>query len=414
MKKHVIILIALMTTCNFVFGQYDFVIEGIYYKITSPINHTVAVTSQNTSSPYNAEDTHIGSVIIPDSVTHEGNTYAVTAIGSRAFSSCNKLTSITIPNTVTTIENSAFSNCRTLAEVIIPNTVTSIGNYAFTECRILQSITIPNSVTTIGDYAFSYCVALSDINIPNSVVSIGIYTFTYCSELTSLTIPSSLTSIGLYAFAYCRSLLRFEVEEDNPAFSTVDNVLFSKNQDTLVQYPIAKTGPSYHIPNSVTVIEKGAFYYCLTLTSITIPSSVTYIDKAAFNTCGALTELHVEAVIPPTIASASVFLNVTKSIPVYVPCESVEVYNSTAMWNEFSNIQCEVGITEITTIPFEIYSRNNTIVIKQAEGQSVAIFDMMGRCVFQTIAAQETTCHLLVAGVYIVRIGEQFAKKVAV
>ena len=414
MKKQLIILIALMATCSFVFGQYDFVSEGIYYKITSPTNYTVAVTSQNTSSPYNAEDAHVGSVIIPNSVTHEGNTYAVTAIGDRAFSSCNKLTSITIPNTVTTIGASAFRYCSTLTEVIIPNTVTSIGNYAFAECKTLQSVNIPNSVTTIGDYTFSHCLALSEINIPNSVVSLGSYTFFYCSEITSFTLPSSLTSIGLYTFIYCRSLLRFEVAEDNPAFTTVDDVLFSKNQDTLLHYPIGKPGTSYHIPNFVTAIGKGAFYYCFTLTSITIPNSVTLIDKAAFHTCGALTELYVEAVIPPTWASESAFLNVNRTIPVYVPCESVEIYNSTAMWNEFSNIRCETGISEATIVPFEIYSHNNTIVIKQAEGQAVTIFDMTGRCVFRTIATEETTCNLPVAGVYVVQVGERFTKKIAV
>ncbi|WP_155738355.1 leucine-rich repeat protein, partial [Clostridium saccharobutylicum] len=35
--------------------------------------------------------------------------------------------------------------------------VTSIGDSAFRECNKLTSITIPDSVTSIGDYAFSDC-----------------------------------------------------------------------------------------------------------------------------------------------------------------------------------------------------------------------------------------------------------------
>ena len=43
------------------------------------------------------------------------------------------------------------------------------------------------------------------------------------------------------------------VDTNNPAYSSVDGVLFNKSQTTLIQCPGAKTG-SYTIPNSVTSI----------------------------------------------------------------------------------------------------------------------------------------------------------------
>lgn len=79
-------------------------------------------------------------------------------ICDRAFSWCESLTSINIPDSVTSIGNEAFSWCESLTDINIPHSVTSIGNSAFYECRSLTSINIPNSVTSIGESAFYKCV----------------------------------------------------------------------------------------------------------------------------------------------------------------------------------------------------------------------------------------------------------------
>ena len=64
--------------------------------------------------------------------------------------------------------------------------VTSIGYYAFSDCDALKSVTIPDSVTTIELHAFYDCDALQSITIPNSVTSIGSYTFYGCDALTNV------------------------------------------------------------------------------------------------------------------------------------------------------------------------------------------------------------------------------------
>jgi hypothetical protein len=262
---------------------------------------------------------------------------SVTSIGERAFYGCRGLTSIEIPNSVTSIGEAAFNCCSGLTSIEIPNSVTSIGEYAFAECTGLTSVTIGNSVTSIGEGAFYGCTSLTSITIPNSVTSIGEGAFYGCTSLTSVTIPNSVTSIGADAFAGCSGLTSINVASDNSNYCSVDDVLFNKDKTTLIQYPGGKQGASYTIPNSVTSIGAGAFYNCSGLTSVTIPNSVTSIGADAFAGCSGLTSITCEAITPPTLDSY-VFYDVNKSIPLYVPAESIEAYQTADQWKDFTNI----------------------------------------------------------------------------
>ena len=123
-------------------------------------------------------------VIIP---SKDANGNDVTTIGEMAFSACDNLRSVTIPNSVTSIGRSAFSDCTSLTSVTIPDSVTDIGDDVFNGCSELTSVTIGNTVTSIGSYAFSCCSGLTSVTIPDSMTSIGGAAFIYCGGLTSVT-----------------------------------------------------------------------------------------------------------------------------------------------------------------------------------------------------------------------------------
>lgn len=89
---------------------------------------------------------------------------AVTAIGSSAFFGFEKLTGITLPDTVTAIDPYAFHGCSKLESITLPAVTTVIDNGAFSGCTSLTTVNIPAGVTVIGDYAFGYCTALTTIN----------------------------------------------------------------------------------------------------------------------------------------------------------------------------------------------------------------------------------------------------------
>ena len=251
--------------------------------------YTYEVGSDGTVTITDCDNSAQGTITIPSQIDGK----PVTSIGEQAFSYCDSLTSITIPDSVTSIGMQAFSSCDSLTSVTIGNGVKKIGEHAFSFCDSLTSITIPNSVTSIGNEAFRYCSSLTSITIPNSVTSIGSEAFYGCSSLTSATIGSGVTSIGNEAFDNCDKLNQINVDTANTVYSSENGVLFNKDKTELIRYPEGKADTSYSIPNSVTYIVYRAFCDCSSLTSITIPDSVTSIGTQAFLYCDSLTSITI-------------------------------------------------------------------------------------------------------------------------
>ena len=253
-----------------------------------------------------------GDITIPSTL----GGYPVIEIGRYAFSDCDNLTSVTIPDSVTSIGQNAFQNCDALTRVTIGKGVTSIGAEAFGYCDSLTSIAvnysnityscdedgvlfnkdkteliqyprgkartnyiIPDSVTSIGDNAFLQCDSLTSITIPHRVTSIGVDAFMDCDSLTSVTIPDSVTSIGSSVFYDCDGLTSITIPD---SVTSIGSSVFY-DCDGLT---------SITIPDSINYIGWSAFGYCSSLVSITIPDSVTTIRRHAFESCGELKDVY--------------------------------------------------------------------------------------------------------------------------
>ena len=237
---------------------------------------------------------------IPEELCYEMNKLSevtipnsVTSIGSHAFSGCSGLTSVTIPNSVTSIGYYAFEDCSSLASVTIPNSVTSIVDGVFYNCSGLTSVTIGEKVQYIGEQAFCDCSSLTSVTIPNSVTSIREKAFYNCSSLTSVTIPNSVyLFINDSAFRNCSSLtmvnylgtiekwgkIEFESSYSNPTYYAKDLYI---NGELLTDVKIS----------SADGIKKYAFYNCESIKSVEIGNSVTSIGESAFYGCSGLTSI---------------------------------------------------------------------------------------------------------------------------
>lgn len=310
----------------------DFEVDGIYYRVNG--NEATVTYRGQYSWTYNNE--YSGDVIVPETVTYNGKTYLVTAIGHSAFSNCDELTSIVIPNTVTIIDNYAFDGCRGLTSLEIPNSVTTINYRAIRLCSNLVSATIGNSVTTIDSEAFTDCWKLANICIPASVTTIGAGAFSGCRALTSLIIPQSVTSIGYRAFSACSGLTSITVESGNQIYDSRDdcnaiiesssNELIAGCKRTIIPNSVTAIGngafsmsglsQNINIPNSITQIGVQAFFNCTGLTSIDIPNSVSIIGYGAFDGCSGLTSIHIPASVTSIGQTAFNGCNKIRSITV--------------------------------------------------------------------------------------------------
>ena len=117
---------------------------------------------------------------------------SIIEIEEYAFFYCPLLTSINVSENnpkYSSIDGVLFNKEKTVliqcpngkeGEYIIPNSVKEIGYHAFTSCLKLTSVSIGNGATSIGDEAFMYCENLTSITIPNSVTYIGELTFGFC------------------------------------------------------------------------------------------------------------------------------------------------------------------------------------------------------------------------------------------
>ena len=116
-------------------------------------------------------------------------------------------------------------------------------------------------VEGIGDYAFRNCTYLRAVDIHEGIRSIGAYAF-YGSGLVGVNIPAEVVSIGDYAFTNCDALERITVDEGNAVYSDGDGVLYNKNKNVIITFPMGKRVSSFSISSQVYEIKTMAFYNC--------------------------------------------------------------------------------------------------------------------------------------------------------
>ena len=202
MKKFLIFILLSVFCFNVINAEVTWKIEGNTLTISG--TGDMGNYSYISNAPWISQRESIKNIII---------TNGVTSIGSYAFYTCSRLTSVTIPNSVTSIGDMAFYECTTLTSVTIPNSVTSIACNAFRDCSSLTSVIVEqgnkkydsrnNSNAIIETESNTLVCGFKNTAIPNTVTCIGNSAFSGCNTLSSITIPNSVTSIGSSAFEYC-------------------------------------------------------------------------------------------------------------------------------------------------------------------------------------------------------------------
>lgn len=183
----------------------------------------------------------------------------------------------TIPNTDAT-DNSAFTYVNHGDSIEITGFDNSVSDV------VIPSEIEGLPVTAISTGAF-YLSAITSIEVPDTVTSIGEMAFLGCTSLKTVKLSTGVAKIEKNAFGSCSALQEVQVAKDNPNFSSLDGVLYSKAQDTLVIYPAAKTDAAYTIPGGVTSVAMYAFSENPYLETLAIPNSLIKVGDSAFFNC---------------------------------------------------------------------------------------------------------------------------------
>lgn len=263
----------------------------------------------------------------------------VTEIGERAFYNASKMDYVYLPDTITSIGYQAFRGCTQLQNPtpfyksqLFPPYLVSIGGSAFSDCDAIVNITLPDNLTDIGGYAFSYCDSLRRFSVSASVTSIGTNLLRGCGDLMYITVDSNNTI--------------YDSRDDcNAIIETATNTLIEGCKNTVIPNTVTKIGScafaernyltSMAIPSGVTEIGDHAFYSCYRLSTLTIPSTVTEIGEDAITQLSNARSITCEATTPPTLGMGNLFL--TNDCPIYVPAASVSAYKSANRWSNYAS-----------------------------------------------------------------------------
>ena len=272
-----------------------------------------------------------GSVTIPAAV----NGRSVTRIAEGGFYGCDKLTEITVPDSVISAGANAFTGTPLLnsqsgpikyagkiavycddsvQSVTVKAGTLGLADKLFCNAEKLRAVSLPDSLKNLGSMTFDGCAELTSVNIPSGIGTIGSGVFSGCSALKSVTIPASVTAIGSYAFsdsgithadltnvtkigkgAFENSKLgtnsvtlgRGYVDIGGKAFADTEfyEELGSEKYIGSVFLGCDKDINSIEIKDGTLAIADMALSSCRYLTSVTIPSTVKTIGADAFFNC---------------------------------------------------------------------------------------------------------------------------------
>ena len=119
------------------------------------------------------------------------------------------------------------------------------------------------------------------VNVPEGVTKICGESFFENQNIKKIILPSTVKSLDDedYALHDIEGLNNITVSEKNPYYKSIDGVLYSKDGEKLMQYPVAKSGKSYTVGSGVTTIAYGAFDFCENLSSVEIGKDVKKIES---------------------------------------------------------------------------------------------------------------------------------------
>ena len=350
--------------------------NGIVYRY--PVfSRTVQIT-YNSNRPSDASSSVIGST---------------TASSTTQWRGCSSTSSSYVSSASVTIKNSGFSlsgykfqgwsTSSTGSVNYSANSTYTWRNYYTSNIITLYAVWLSDDVDTSGvqvtnnGYVFKnntlmdYTGSSTTLNIPSTytnngrsypVTKINSSALNYLYNIISVTIPNTIKDIGSNPFHNCTKLESINVSSSNNYYSSINGVLYNKNQTSIIAYPINKQDASFTVPNTVTTID--GFEGNKNLRTIVIPESVTNIINRALENCESLKNINVDSNNPNYSSLNGVLYNKNRTILVTYPAGKTEttftIPNSVKTIDDFAfsgaesliSINIPSSVTKISSYAF--------------------------------------------------------------
>lgn len=198
--------------------------------------------------------------------------------------------SVTLPNSLKRIKGSLFYRTG-VSTLHIPKSVEFVYSEPFFKSNTFKGYTVDpdNQYYTAVDgvlftkdmktlVSYPECAERDEYVIPEGVETISEGAFAYSAwNLKHVTLPSSMKEFDFGCVL--PKFEKFTVHPDNPYFRSVEGVIYNEDITELLGYPSCNPQEKFVIPDTVTVIDEGAFSERLpALKEIYFPDNVEYFE----------------------------------------------------------------------------------------------------------------------------------------
>ena len=259
-------------------------------------------------------------------------------VGDELITYKGKSKLVKVPEGIITIGASAFWNNTFVEEVVLPKSLKRIGGDCFYYCTNLKKVNIPSEVWIMGNNPFAGCPKLELTNdssyfvledgilygrdkkdiiyypinkevkeyvVPNTVTCIGKHCFFNCDNLERIVIHENVVRFENNPFSGCTKL---EVENHSPYYHFENGVIYNKFKTTIIGCLNGSQIDELRIPETVTSINRNAFWNCKGIKKVVITKNVVRIG---YNPFASAENMYLESESPEIISRDGILYDKT-------------------------------------------------------------------------------------------------------
>lgn len=227
---------------------------------------------------------------------------------------------------------------RTATTYVVPEGLTEIGENAIERNEYLTEVVLPSTLKRLHIEAI-YLENLSKITLPESLEQLDVAAIG-SNVLKSIHIPANVKIIGVGPFMDCVAVENITVADNNPYYTAVDGVLYTKSMNCLVQYPNAKKNTTFTVPNKVKSLSLWSFLEVPALKELVLQEGLVLVEEC-LNELDNLERIVCNTVTPPYVDEENEYMlrGFWEEVILCIPREAHDAYLNHPVWGNFVHVE---------------------------------------------------------------------------